>query len=147
MGDFKNRKLFFHTNKYQRQIIRLALLPSLAFCIMISVFCLRFRFEVVDMMLYGTRSLSLHIIDKWLVIIMIGLWVFFVFILCQTFKISLDLVGPFERINKDLDLTIKGEIRQHLKARDADTLAKELLQRVNVLIDNLPMPKAPLRIR
>ena len=147
MADFKNRKLFLHANKYQWRIIKLALLPSMAFCVMISVFCLRFRFEVVDMVLYGTRSLSLNLIDKWLIIIMIGLWAFFIFILYQTFKISLDLVGPFERVNRELDLTIKGEIRQHIKVRDNDTLAKELLQRVNILIDNLPLPKAPLRIR
>jgi hypothetical protein len=147
MTKYKNRKLFLHTNKYQRQIINTALLPSLMFCVLISVFCLRFRFEIIDLLVYGTRPLSLAFIDKWLIVIVLGLWLFFIFILYQTFTISLSLVGPFERINKELDETIKGETRHHIKARDDDTLANELLERVNILIDNLPLPKQPLKIR
>jgi len=144
---FKGRKLFSHTNRYQRKIINIAVIPSVAFCTMISIFCFRFRLEIVDMMIYGTRSISMHVIDKWLIIIVAGLWAFFIFILYQTFKISLDLVGPFERINRELDETIKGEVRHHIKARDNDQLANEILQRINILIDNLPQPKAPLKIR
>jgi len=147
MADYKNRNLFKNTNKYQREIIKLAVFPALAFCIIISVFVLRFRFELIDMILYGTRSLSLHFIDQWIIVIMIGLWSFFIFILYQTFAISLNLVGSFERILHELDETIKGEIRRHIKVRDHDGLANELLKRVNVLIDNLPLPKAPLKIR
>lgn len=80
-------------------------------------------------------------------VVRIGLWSFFIFILYQTFAISLNLVGSFERILHELDETIKGEIRRHIKVRDHDGLANELLKRVNVLIDNLPLPKAPLKIR
>jgi len=147
MENFKRRRLFFHTNNYQRQIIKLAILPCLAFCTLITVFCMRFRIEMVDMILYGTRSLTMHLIDKWLIVIVAGLWSFFIFIFYQSFKISLDLVGAVRRINRDLDTTIRGETRLHIKARDCDELANELLQRVNILIDNLPMPAKPLTIR
>jgi len=84
MANYKNRNLLLNTNKYQRQIIKVALIPSLAFCILISVFLLRFRFELIDAFLYGTRSISLQFIDQWLIMIILGVWAFFVFILYQT---------------------------------------------------------------
>jgi len=147
MERFKERKVLFYTNKYQRQIIKLAVLPTMAFCVLITVFCMRFRIEAVDMILYGTRSVSLHLIDKWMIGIVIGLWLFFSFVFYQSFKVSHELVGPFGRINRELDDTIRGVIRRPIKVRDDDELAKELLQRVNILIDNLPMPQKPLTIR
>lgn len=148
MENFRDRNKFLHTNKYQRQIIKLAVLPTLAFCIVITVFCGRFRLEAVDMMLYGTRSLSLHVIDQWLIFIVIGLWMFFLFMLHQAFQISTELVGAFGRINYELDKIIYGESRQHIKVRsDKDELAKEILLRVNILIDNLPLPPRPLNVR
>jgi len=145
MYDYKQRKSYFHVNKYQREIIKLALLPVFAFCILLTAFCVRFRYETEDMMRYGTRFLTLSIIDQWLTVILAAIWLFFIFVIFRSIRISNHLVGSFERINHDLEKTIRGEMRQALKTREDDELARNLLQRINVLIDNLP--EGPLRVR
>jgi len=144
---YKNRKLFRHTNIYQRQIIKLTLIPVAALCALISVFLLRFRFELIDMVLYGSNSPSLEFIDQWFVIIIIALWSIFFVVTYLSYRVSLKLVGAFERVIKELDGVITGDSRHPITARDEDFLANALLRRVNILIDNLPLPKAPLRIR
>ena len=142
---YKKRKSLFRTTKYQREIIRLAVLPVFAFCVLITAFCARFRFEVNEMMLYGTYWLTRAIIDEWFCFILVALWGFFFFVLMRTTRTSSDLVGSFDRINRDLDKTIRGELRAPMKAREYDELAKDLLERINILIDNLP--EGPLRVR
>jgi hypothetical protein len=89
---------------------------------------------------------TVYFINKWLMPVLIGVWLAFVFVLHRAFMISLELVGPFTRINRELDLVIRGESRHHIKVRDRDAMARELLERINILIDNLPPPNAPLKI-
>jgi len=142
--DYKKRRKFA-INKYQRAILRLSLLPTFAFCILTTAFCLRFRLETGDLMIYGTRLGTLNMIDEWLGIIIVTIWFFFAFVYFRSVRVSGELVGSFERINNQLEKVITGEIRQPLRARDSDQLARELLQRVNILIDNLPEGKLHVR--
>lgn len=147
MGSFLDRKLFSNTSKHQARIIRLAVIPSFIFCALITLFCIEFRHEILDLILYGTRMLTLHIVDRWVIPILIVLWSGFVFIAYTAYRISLEMVGPFTRINRELDMIIRGETRHHIKVRDEDELAFEVLERINILIDNLPPPKTPLKVR
>jgi len=142
---FKKRKSFFRTTKYQRTIIRLAVLPVFAFCVLITAFCTRFRYELNETMVYGTVWLTRAMIEEWYCFILVALWAFFIFVLMRTTRTSSDLVGSFDRINRELDRTIRGEVREPMKAREYDELAKDLLERINILIDNLP--EGPLKVR
>jgi len=135
----------FMTNKYQKQIIRLAVLPAFAFTLVITAACVRFRYEAIELMLYGTRSLTLQRIEEWFVVLLVGLWACFLYVVARSIRISGELVGSFERLNRQMDKTIRGELRVPLKARDHDELAKDLLERINIFIDNLP--EGPLKVR
>src|SRR5262245_51444984 len=90
----------FMTNKYQKQIIRLAVMPALAFTLLITAACVRFRYEAVELMLYGTRSLTLQRIEEWFVVIMVGLWAAFLYVAARSIRTSGELVGSFDRINR-----------------------------------------------
>ena len=54
------------------------------------------------------------------------------------YAVSNDVVGPFDRIIRELDEVIDGGARQPITVRQRDELAHELLKRVNVLVKNLP---------
>ncbi len=57
---------------------------------------------------------------------------------------SNDVVGPLDRIIRELDEVIDGGARQPITVRQRDELAHELLKRVNVLVKNLPGPDSHL---
>ena len=147
MGSFLDRKMFNNINQYQARIIRLVVVPVFFFFAFLTYFLIEIQHEQVQLVLFGTRMAAVHFIDKWLVPIIIVVWCMFFYVCFLAYRVSSELVGPFARINRELDLIIRGESRHHIKARDEDELAHELLERVNIMIDNLPPPKTPLKIR
>jgi len=50
------------------------------------------------------------------------------------YNISNQILGPYERIVRELDLIISGQGRKLLKVRRNDEMFAELVERINVLI-------------
>ena len=145
MGDMKMRKKFWHINRYQRPIIIAIIVPVLVFSIGFTIFILKFHIEINNLIVYGSRSDTLHIIHEWRNYIIIGTWVIFLLIFQMAYGISHKLVGGFSRFIRELDEIIDGQGHKTVHIRDKDALAKDLMHRVNILIKNLPKPVSKLR--
>ena len=138
MYNIISRKKYLHTNTFQRRILWLAIVPSLIFCIFITISILELYREMDDFMKYFSKPAVFSMIEKWGLLIISALWLLFVFIIVWVFNVSGKLVGAFGRIIRELDEFIDGKEIKRIKARRKDDLANELLKRINILIKNLP---------
>lgn len=127
------------SNKYQEKVIRLLLFPWALLLTILSI-----AFVIIMSNLVNDVKQGLHIdygnaLLQWLRLnygyIVFGLCVFFILVVKIAFKVSEELVGPFTRILPELDAVIEGRSQRKIAARPKDELAKELLKRVNVLIE------------
>ena len=69
--------------------------------------------------------------------LLVSLAIILVFVSLWTFDISNKLVGPFERILRELDEINEGKKKGPLKAREGDEMFDELLKRINKLLEKL----------
>ena len=145
MGTKVIRKKYIHTNKYQRRIIGLAIVPSLLVCFFISIVIKIFHKTLIDVLLFGSVTESVEFINRWAIWIMAGIWTFVVLVVIGAYIVSLNLVGAFERIVREMDEVIDGKDRKRIIARTNDDLANDLLKRINIFIANLPHPRTKLK--
>ena len=122
-------------NKYQRNIILLSFLPTILFLLMTTLFVVLFFHELVQVTLYQSRANMIEMIIQWRGHFLTIFAAFLIGHLVFSFILSSNLVGAFERIIRELDLVLKGEKKTPITSRPNDILAKELLVRVNKLIE------------
>lgn len=120
----QQRRIFSIDNKYQARIVLLAFFPTLTICLFLVVLVI-----LVQLNLASQSQALLGVV----VFIFSSL---FVLALIRAFVLSHNLVGPFPRIIRELDEVIAGRSNKVISARPDDDLAKELLARVNILIQN-----------
>ena len=139
-----DRRTIWHTTKHQRQIIRLSVVPSTIFCVVMYFLLQSFQREVGEAIYSASDVASIKFVSEWafallsMVLLYLGcgfLW---------AYAVSNDVVGPFDRIIRELDEVIDGGARQPITVRQRDELAQQLLKRVNVLVKNLPDPDSQL---
>ena len=61
----------------------------------------------------------------------------FVFMSFVTYMVSKRLLGPYERVLREMDEILAGKRKEPIKVRDADEVFKELLIRINVLLEKI----------
>lgn len=134
MGKKWNRSLFLNTNKYQKKIIVPILISCLLACA-VNLFCLSYYYlggTLHQEAPFGISLLTLNVLAPWL-------YVFFTltiaFILLWTYYISNRMVGPFDRIIRELDDVIAGKKTTKIGTRKGDEMFEQLLKRVNTLIE------------
>ncbi len=137
-------RVFLHTTKHQRQIIRLSVVPSTIFCVVMYFLLQAFQREVGEAIYSASDVASIKFVSEWafallsMVLLYLGcgfLW---------AYAVSNNVVGPFDRIIHELDKVIDEGARHPITVRQRDELAQELLKRVNVLVKNLPAPDSHL---
>jgi len=116
------RKLFIPGNKYQTKVIFLAFFPTLLICLFL------------DLLIALAEKGYLDLLSRWSWGIAAVLSGIFVYALIRVFFVSSHLVGPFDRIIKELDTVIANNSARAITARPGDELANELLKRINILI-------------
>lgn len=129
------RSLLFHTNKFQRRILLPVLIPCLTLSI-ISLTCLIYVCYLSDLgpivQKYDVDLSLAQVAVPWF------LMTFSLLIVCVAFwacAVSNKIVGPYERILKDLDHVIESNSKSPVQVRKGDEMFEELLKRVNVLIE------------
>jgi hypothetical protein len=133
-ADMFKRKIFFHLNEHQKGLLYPVLLSCLMGCIVLLLFLDYFYFDQSSIIHDFTFS---HL--KTLVV-----WFFpigGIFLLLVAFLIvyiSNKLVGPYERIVRELDDILSGKGRKMLVVRQGDKMFAELIKRINGLIQRLP---------
>lgn len=127
------------SSKYQEKVLRLLLFPWVFLFAILSVAFVIIMNRLVDDVRYGIYVDYGNALMQWLRqyygYIVFGICAFFIMVISIAFKISHDLIGPFARILNDLDAIIEGRLEKKISVRPKDQLAKELLKRVNVLIE------------
>lgn len=141
MSDSRIRRSFLNMNKYQKSIIPLAVGPLAGLCFVITVYTLYFQHELINLILYASKPVSVQMIKQGSAVIIGVLWLLFVFMAMWIYNISLNLLGPFERVIREIDRIIGSGGKRAIHARNADDLANELLKRINILIDLMPEGK------
>ena len=122
-------------NKYQREIILVSFLPAFIIVAIVAAFLAFFFNELIQVTMHGTRASIVATVVEWRGHIMTIFAAFLIMHLIFSFIVSSNLVGAFERIIRELDQVIKGEKSAPITARTKDTLANELLSRINKLIE------------
>ena len=130
------RKLFFRANKYQKKIIALAFLPAVIIIVFMWIAMEIFYRELVGVIVYQSSADAINIVNHWSGIIFAGFFIVLIGITLWAFSASLNMVGAFERLIRELDDVISGSSNKPLKARPKDELANGLLKRINVLIEH-----------
>ena len=132
------------SGQHQRQIIRLSVVPSTIFCMVMYFLLQAFQREVGEAIYTASDVASIKFVSEWafalLSIVLLYLGCGFLW----AYAVSNDVVWPFDRIIRELDEVIDGGARQPITARQRDEVAQKLLKRVNMLVKNLPDPDSHL---
>ncbi|MBP9854611.1 MAG: hypothetical protein KBD53_07080 [Candidatus Omnitrophica bacterium] len=134
MSGYIRRKSYFSVNRYQMPIIGLALIPTFIFCSLLSVFVLFTYDEFAKYFHPGISVEKIQLFNQNIFFILVTIWTFFIVVYAWARIVSGKLVGPIERITRELDRVIEGENVERIYARDNDYVSTGLLPRINYLI-------------
>ena len=138
MKDKKQSKRYVYINKYQWPILIVTIVPSVAIICLAMLLIKLFYLSLIDMLLQHSIVDSLVFVKQRCSGIFISLLVALGLIIAFGLTVSMNLVGAFERVLRELDEVIEGKRKSGINVRKNDGLAKELLDRVNTIIGKIP---------
>jgi hypothetical protein len=135
-----NQRNFFICNKFQKKILILVFF-SVIIPVVLTVVCLYYLiFNVTANEMVFPEAIADNIIPAAKKVATIVL-VLVPFSLLMTFwwayHVSHKLVGPLNRLYRELDERIAGKTKAHIRFRKGDYLL-ELTHKINALLDKLP---------
>ena len=131
MSENKRRSVILSTNKFQKLIIY----PILVFCLIATImicFCLEYLIRGESMIL----TFNFEQFRVAAAYMLIGVNFMLVCIIWWAYYISHTLIGPHDRIIRELDEIIEGTRTEPLGVRRSDKMFSELIDRINTLIKN-----------
>lgn len=131
----KSRNVFNTANEYQNKIILLTFLPTVFIFLVFTIIVFVGNPIITDAIYHQPMNSVVSLINKFTGIIVLAMCLIVIATIAGSFIISHHIVGPFGRIIKELDDVIDGRTDKKITSRPGDDLAKELLKRVNFLID------------
>ncbi len=133
--DYK-RKLIANTNKYQRKIIW----PIIIACLIAGAMAF-FSLEYYVASIVNAKMLVFNYdvtSFEWIIpTFLLGVGAILVFIIFWTYFMSNRIVGPFDRITRELDEVVEGKRKAAITTRDGDEMFDQLLKRINSVIERL----------
>ena len=135
MSEKTNRKFILNISNYQKHIIY----PILAFCWIAGIMvylCLEFIVtininpNIAKMFSFDTVQIQ-QAIPYFLMIIIVML----IFIILWAYYKTNKIIGPHDRIIRELDEIIVGKRKGPLTVRQGDDMFGELLERINTIIE------------
>ena len=135
----KNRRKITFANKLHKQIFLTVFLTALLSAVLVSVCLYYLIFGVTAEQLGFPEAIAYHIIpasQKVTVILLLAAPASILIMMFFAYKISHRIVGPFDRIVRELDECIKGNKKDHIPIRESDKF-RPLVDRINSLLDRL----------
>ena len=129
------RRSFTRINKYQKKIILLPLFSTVILCTILTVIIIFVQHNILKTIFQSNGTKTIELINKWSILFISYLWIFFMIIVFNTFTLASNLVGAFTRIIGELDLVILGQKKTSILGRKDEELTCELLDRINKLIE------------
>jgi len=129
------RNIITHLNKFQKQIIFPVLIACLSSCVS-TLMCVAYIYFPDDYMIFnGITIEKLRFYIPWILIFTSSLLVVVIF---WTYYMSNKLVGPYERIMRDLDKIAEGQSKEALTTRKGDEMFEDLVNRINAIVKKIP---------
>ncbi|MBF0101834.1 MAG: hypothetical protein HQK77_13095 [Desulfobacterales bacterium] len=145
MDKIPPRSLIFHVNKYQVRLILPILISIILIMILLGLFYY-LSFHTTQTVYDTDKSTMvvfnhyLGMLEKMIPIILILLCILIVVLVYWIYYISNKLVGPFDRIVRELDQIMDGTKKKHpITVRKGDEMFDQLLKRVNQLIEKVEL--------
>ncbi len=130
------RQRFLRINRWQRQSIKLSVAPPLVLFLFMFLLIAICQTEVRDVIITSTDEAAIVALTRWGVWLYLALAACFLAVVASTYVASRNVLGPFDRLLREMDEMLDGRReRKPLTVRPKDDLAKELLKRVNKLIE------------
>ena len=137
LSDKTDRSIILNTNKFEMLIIY----PILIFCLLAALLiylCLEYN---VRISINPSESTILNFdavqFREAIPYMIIGIAVILICIISWSYYVANKLVGPHERIIKELNDVIQEKKTDPLTVRNDDKMFAELLERINMIIEKL----------
>jgi len=137
MTKYKRDILFSVVNKEQERI----LYPFYAACLLLLLCFVMVAGLMMDGFLSGTGKYAtlvsverLSLLNQQILVVGGIFGLVFCALIYWAFFITNKILGPYERIVRELDLVLSGKKRTAIKVRENGGMFSELLKRVNILI-------------
>ena len=142
------RSLFTHITKYQQRI----LLPALVVCLIscaATLYCLYYityvgnnlaaicNLDTARLQHDIPSLIDIHRFNRIVPWFLFGMTVVLSLVICRLYYISNKLLGPSERILKELDQMLSGERKDPVGTRPGDEIFEELFKRINPLLKRI----------
>ncbi len=132
----EKRRRFVGLNRWQRHSITLAVAPALVLFLFVFLLIEIFEPELSDVIIRSSDEATVVVLTRW------GVWMFVALAACMlavvtwAYVASRNVLGAIDRLLKELDEMADGRReRKPLSVRAKDTLAHELVKRINQLIE------------
>ncbi|MDP8259663.1 MAG: hypothetical protein P9L96_01455 [Candidatus Gygaella obscura] len=137
------RSIFKVANKYQKKVMMLVFWTALISIIISSVTIYLMSFLIIASEMPDKAFISLNIIpaagkSAIVLVLLVIMWLMLIIAIAQ--RISNKLVGPIDRLYRDLDEIGKLGIKKHIHFRKGDDLS-ELATKINKIVDRIPANK------
>ena len=126
----------FGLNRWQRHSVTLAVAPALVLFLFMFLLIEIFQPELSEVIISSTDEASIVVLTRW------GVWMFAALAACSLAVVtwayleSRNVLGALDRLLREMDEMLDGRReRKPLSVRANDTLAHELVKRVNKLIE------------
>jgi len=132
-----NKRKKFFANKLHKEIFFVVFFASILPATIVTVLLYYLIFGIVANQLGIPEAIAYNIIPaarKVTTILAVAVPVSILIILISALKISHRIVGPFDRITRELDENLKGKRKGHIILRAKDKF-RPLVDRINKLLD------------
>ncbi len=141
MAQQRPRKLFsFKLNRYEKPLVNFILFPCTLFFLILFTFLGTIYYQLTSYAAFADTMRYWDFSQKIFAVIVI-LWIFLFFLLVWSYRLSNSMVGAFERIIREIDEFLVTGHKRKIQSREKDSICKELLDRINVLIERMPDKK------
>jgi hypothetical protein len=130
----KTRTIFTTANKYQREIILIAFVPS-AIIFLTFTCIIALGNPAFSKAIFHTSALNMkNMVNQLSTVIILFMFLIYLLSLIRTYIVSNYMVGAIERIIRELDDVVAGRSHHIISSRPKDTLTRDLVKNINVLI-------------
>ncbi len=130
------RHRFVGLNRWQRHSVTLAVAPALVLFVFVFLLIEIFQPELSDVIIRSSDEATVVVLTRW------GVWMFVALAACMlavvtwAYVASRTVLGAIDRLLREMDEMLDGRReRKPLSVRAKDTLAHELVKRINKLIE------------
>ena len=130
------RHRFTGLNRWQRHSVTLAVAPALVLFVFMFLLIEIFQPELSDVIIRSSDEATIVVLTRWGVWLFAALAAISLALVTWTYLASRTVLGALDRLFREMDEMADGRReRKPLSVRAKDTLAHELVKRVNKLIE------------